>query len=98
MRNELVANILAPQDQQKAIKRELRLMAQLLAHQLHVNQGDNLVRILGNNAHRSNVEAIAYWLEERLEYIDEMKALQLDPLDDLRNELSKKLIHVEYGL
>ena len=98
MRNELVANILAPQDQQKAIKRELRLMAQLLAQQLHVNQGDNLVRILGNNAHRSNVEAIAYWLEERLEYIEEMKALQLDPLDHLRNELSKKLSNVEYGL
>lgn len=98
MFNERIANILTPQAQQKAQTREFRLMAQLLAQQFHINQGDNLVRLLGNGDQRNNVEAIAYWLAEKREYIEEMKALQLDPLDHLRNELSKKLINAEYGL
>lgn len=97
MLNEWVTNILTPQAQQKAQIREFRLMAQLLAQQFHINHGDNLVRLLGNGDQRNNLEAIIYWLAEEREHIEEMKALQLDPLDHLRNELNKKLINAEHG-
>tara|TARA_B100001063_G_scaffold241067_1_gene267291 strand:+ start:1085 stop:1381 length:297 start_codon:yes stop_codon:yes gene_type:complete len=93
-----LVQVLTDQTKHKAQKREFRLLAELLAQQFHVRQGSHLVGLLGNGDERSNVEAIAYWLAEKGEYIDELKALKIDPLNHLHNELGKKLTNAEYGV
>jgi hypothetical protein len=90
--------ILTEQTKRKAQKREFRLLAELLAQQFHVSQGSNLIRLLGSGDEHNNVEAIAYWLAEKGEYIEEMKVLHVDPLNHLHNELGKKLINAEHGI
>ena len=86
------------QTKRKAQKREFRLLAELLAQQFHVSQGSNLISLLGNGDEHNNVEAIAYWLAEKGDYIEEMKVLHVDPLNHLHNELGKKLISAEHGI
>ncbi len=81
----------------KAKKREFRMLATLLAHQFHVTQGDHLVPLLGSGDEHSNVDAIAYWLAEHGHYIENMKALKVDPLNRLHNELNKRLLAAELG-
>lgn len=93
-----LTQVLTDQTKHKAQKREFRLLAELLAQQFHVRQGSHLVGLLGNGDERSNVEAIAYWLAEKGEYIEELKALKIDPLNHLHNELGKKLTNAEYGV
>ncbi|MBL4796281.1 MAG: DUF3596 domain-containing protein [Oleispira sp.] len=39
-----------------------------------------------------------YWLSENGEYIEEMKALKVDPLNHLHNQLNKKLLTAELGI
>lgn len=90
--------ILTEQTKQKAQKREFRLLAELLAQQFHVSQGSNLIGLLGNGDEHNNVEAIAYWLAENGEYIEEMKALKVDPLNHLHNQLNKKLLTADLGI
>lgn len=90
--------VLTEQTKHKAQKREFRLLAELLAQQFHVRQGRHLVGLLGNGDEHNNVEAIAYWLAEKGEYIEDMKALQVDPLNHLHNELGKELINAEHGI
>ena len=90
--------VLAEQTKHKAQKREFRLLAELLAQQFHVRQGSHLVGLLGNGDEHNNVEAIAYWLAEKGEYIEDMKALQVDPLNHMHNELGKELINAEHGI
>ncbi len=92
-----VVHFLTEQTKRKAQKREFRMIAQLLAQQLHINQGDHLVLFLGSGDERTNVEAIAYWLAEKGQYIENMKAIQIDPLNRLFDELSKKLHIFELG-
>ena len=97
MDNIDLVQILTAQTKRKAEKRESKMLAQLLAQQRHVTQGDHLVPLLGNGDERSNVEAIAYWLAEHGHYIEDMKAMRVDPLNRLHNELNKRLLAFEIG-
>jgi hypothetical protein len=81
----------------KAQKREFRLLAELLARQLHVTHGTHLISLLGSGDEKTNLDAIAFWLAKQGEYLEEVKALQIDPLNHLYNELSKKLMSAEFG-
>ncbi|MEY8239138.1 MAG: hypothetical protein RPT25_02255 [Cycloclasticus sp.] len=92
-----LVHFLTEQTKRKARKREFKMLAQLLAQQLHISQGDHLVLFLGSGDERSNVDAIAYWLAEKGQYIESMKAIQIDPLNRLYDELSKKLCIFELG-
>ena len=98
MINNNLMQALSEQTKHKAQKREFRMLAQLLAQQFHIHQGRHLVGLLGNGDEHNNVEAIAYWLAEKGEYIEEMKVLHVDPLNHLHNELGKKLINAEHGI
>ncbi len=98
MDNSQLKEYLIKQTKLKAQKRELRMLAQLLAQQLQVSQGDQLVLLLGCGDERSNVEAIAYWLAEHGHYIEHINALNVDPLNRLHNELNKRLLAAEIGL
>jgi hypothetical protein len=93
-----LTQVIAAQAKHKANKREFRLLAELLAQQFHVRQGSHLVGLLGSGDERNNVEAIAYWLAEKGDYIEDMKALQVDPLNHLHNELGKELINAEHRI
>jgi len=97
MNNTNLNNVLIEQTKRKAKKREFRMLAQLLAQQFHVSQGDHLVPLLGCGDERSNVDAIAYWLAEHGHYIEHMNALKVDPLNRLHNELNKRLLAAEIG-
>jgi hypothetical protein len=98
MINNNLMQALSEQTKRKAQKREFQMLAQLLAQQFHIHQGSHLVGLLGNGDEHNNVEAIAYWLAEKGEYIEEMKVLHVDPLNHLHNELGKKLINAEHGI
>ncbi len=93
-----LGNFLTDQTKLKAQKRELKNLAQLLALKLHINQGDHLVRFLGDGTEKNNVEAVAYWLAQHGHYIEDMKAIEVDPLNRLHNELIKKLLSLELGV
>ena len=97
MNNTNLNNVLIEQTKRKAKKREFRMLAQLLAQQFHVSHGDHLVPLLGSGDERSNIEAISYWLAEHRDYIENMKALKVDPLNRLHNELNKRLLAAEIG-
>lgn len=97
MPNKTLEAILAEQTKAKAQKREFRMLATLLAHQFHVSVGDQLVPIIGSGTEKNNIEAIAYWLAEHGHYIEEAKTTQLDPLNQLHNELNKQLLRLEIG-
>ena len=98
MPNKTLESVLVEQTKAKAQKREFKMLAQLLAQQFHVTQGDHLVPLLGNGDEHSNVDAIAYWLAEHGHYIENMKALKVDPLNRLHNELNKRLLAAELGV
>ncbi|MEY8241888.1 MAG: hypothetical protein RPT25_16190 [Cycloclasticus sp.] len=98
MNNSQLNDLLIKQTKLRAQKREFRMLAQLLAQQFHVSQGDQLVLLLGSGDERSNVEAIAYWLAEHGHYIEHMNARKVDPLNRLHNELNKRLLAAEIGL
>lgn len=51
--------------------------------------------LLGSGDEKTNVDAIAFQLAKQGEYLEEVKALQIDPLNHLYNELSKKLMSAE---
>jgi hypothetical protein len=97
MNNTNLNNLLIQQTKEKANKREFRMLATLLAQQFHVSHGDHLVPLLGSGDERSNVDAIAYWLAEHGHYIENMKALKVDPLNRLHNELNKRLLAAQLG-
>ena len=97
MTNNNLEQLLIEQTKAKAHKREFRMLAQLLAQQFHVTQGSQLVALLGSGDERNNIEAIAYWLAEHGHYIEHMKAIRIDPLNRLHNELNKKLLSAQLG-
>lgn len=92
-----LTEILAEQTKLKAKKREFRLLAELLARQFHISHGTHLINLLGCGDEKTNVDAIAFWLAKQGEYLEEVKALQIDPLNHLHNELNKKLMSAEVG-
>ena len=98
MPNKTLESVLEEQTKAKAQKREFRMLAKLLAQQFHVTQGAHLVPLLGSGDEHSNVDAIAYWLAEHGHYIENMKAMEVDPLNRLHNELNKRLLAAELGV
>mgnify|MGYP000067738923 FL=1 len=97
MGNHKVLKTVQAQTKLKAKKREFRLLAELLARQFHVSHGTHLINLLGCGDEKTNVDAIAFWLAKQGEYLEEVKALQIDPLNHLHNELNKKLMSAEFG-
>lgn len=97
MGNHKVLKTIQAQTKLKAKKREFRLLAELLARQFHVSHGTHLINLLGCGDEKTNVDAIAFWLAKQGEYLEEVKVLQIDPLNHLHTELNKKLMSAEFG-
>jgi len=95
MTKHTLERLLEDQARLKAQRREFLMLAKLLAAQFRVSHGDHLVPILGCGKERNNIEAIAYWLACHGHYIESAKTMEVDPLNQLHNELNKKLLQAE---
>ncbi|MEJ1379030.1 MAG: hypothetical protein RPU32_13850 [Candidatus Sedimenticola sp. (ex Thyasira tokunagai)] len=94
MNPQQAEQLIATTEKQRALKRQINLMADFVAHRLKVVNGTHLILSIGNGTERNNTEAIAYWISTLELSIQEMMDIGHTPDEYIESRLTKLLSNI----